>query len=77
MTTDGLEKSYCSKDQVENLGDEKMQFDVGHRPSVPTPLLGLTPEEHQKITRSATWKMDLIIMPCLVVMYIMVWATNS
>jgi hypothetical protein len=76
MTTEGLEKSYLSKDQVEDLGYEKTQYDVDHRTSVPTPLLGLTPEEHQKITRSATLKMDLIIMPCLVVMYIMVWTTN-
>lgn len=76
MTTEGLEKSFLSKNQVEDLGDEKIQHEFDRRTSVPTPLPGLTPEEHQKIARSATWKMDLIIMPCLVVMYIMVWASH-
>lgn len=70
MGIEGFEKSSIGKDQVEDLGREAPQYDVVHK-ALPPSLAGLTPEEYKRLTTKATWKMDLIIMPCLVVMYVM------
>ena len=38
---------------------------------MPTALAALSQAEYNKIGKSATWKMDLLILPSLVIMYIM------
>lgn len=70
MGIESFEKSSVGKDQVEDLSSEAPQYNVAHK-ELPPSLAGLTPEEIQGLTAKATWKMDLIIMPCLVVMYVL------
>lgn len=42
-----------------------------HAPhGMPVSLMGLSEKELAKVGRSATFKIDIIVMPCLVVMYI-------
>lgn len=43
-----------------------------HAPrDIPASLIGLSEREIEKIGRKATFKMDIIVMPCLVVMYVL------
>lgn len=65
-----------SKDTLsEHLDDVKHADDDGERPAnamtMPPSLAALSEREYKKLGRWATAKMDMLIMPILVVMYIL------
>lgn len=43
----------------------------GSSNGMPEILRRLSPEEYKKVGHKATWKMDVIILPCLMLMYIL------
>lgn len=55
----------------ETLDPEQRRASIHAPKSLPASLEGLTSEELSKIGRSATRKTDIIVMPCLIVMYIL------
>ncbi len=63
-----LEKVDSEGKQVEDV--EKKEFHLGPETRPPS-LAALSEEEYTKLGRSATIKMDILVMPCLVIMYIM------
>jgi hypothetical protein len=66
-----LDKSTMVKREIEDIFiEEKLQDGAGLAPIAPS-LAALSDSEFAKLGRKATSKMDLLIMPCLVVMYIM------
>lgn len=50
-------------------GESDTETHVAHE--LPDILATFSTEEYQRIGRNATWKLDLVIMPCLMVMYIL------
>ncbi|KAL1876145.1 hypothetical protein Plec18167_005408 [Paecilomyces lecythidis] len=50
---------------------DKSHRDVDGHLICPAELAGLSAEEYSRLSRTATLKMDLVIMPCLVIMYIL------
>jgi hypothetical protein len=66
-----LDKSTMAKGEIEDVFiEEKTLNDAGLTPMSPS-LPALSEPEFVVLRRKATLKMDLLIMPCLVVMYIM------
>lgn len=65
-----LEKTNTEGKEVEDVGFKEKAIQPG-RVIRPASLAALSEEEYVKLGRSATFKMDLVIMPCLVIMYIM------
>ncbi|KAL1953774.1 hypothetical protein VTO42DRAFT_2271 [Malbranchea cinnamomea] len=64
------EKRDSTVSHSENL--EKLDLrDAEGSPVMPPQLAALSKEEYAKLGKRATWKMDLVIMPCMVIMYIM------
>lgn len=43
----------------------------GAVPVMPASLAALSQDEYNRLSRKATWKMDIIIMPVLTIMYIL------
>ena len=50
---------------------EQMEYANYDGPEMPASLKALSPEEFAKVGRKATFKMDIIVMPVLVTMYIL------
>lgn len=65
-----LDKTNTEGKEVEDVGINEKAIQSG-RVIRPASLAVLSEEEYVKLGRSATFKMDLVIMPCLVIMYIM------
>jgi hypothetical protein len=66
-----LDKPTMAKGEIEDVFiEEKLQDGSGLAPMPPS-LAALSDSEFAKLGRKATFKMDLLIMPCLVIMYIM------
>jgi hypothetical protein len=65
------DKASDHSNQFEHLDDEKAQSKYGQPPLMPASLAALSEIEYIKIKRRATWKLDLRIMPCMILMYIM------
>ena len=55
---------------VENVDQEKHRNDAGQL-VMPASLASLSPGEYAQLGRKATFKLDVQVMPCLVIMYIM------
>ncbi|KAJ5042975.1 uncharacterized protein L3040_004365 [Drepanopeziza brunnea f. sp. 'multigermtubi'] len=69
-----LQKLNPGGKQVEETVDfdeEKLETGLETRLRRPASLAALSDEEYDKVGRSATFKMDISIMPCLVIMFIM------
>lgn len=65
-----LEKTNTEGKEVEDIGHDEKVLQAG--PIIrPASLAALSEQEYDKLGKSATFKMDLVIMPCLVIMYIM------
>lgn len=56
--------------QIEHL-DYSNSEGGGSNTGMPNAISHLSDAEYKKLGRSATFKMDTIIMPCLVIMYIL------
>lgn len=56
--------------QNENIDQEKHRDQTGHLVTPPN-LAALTEDEYNKLGKRATWKMDIIIMPIMTIMYIL------
>jgi MFS family permease len=65
------DKGSIHSKQIEDLDDEKGRPDYSLPPAMPALLAALSEVEHAKAMRRAMWKLDLRIMPCMVLMYIM------
>ncbi|CAG8937251.1 unnamed protein product [Penicillium salamii] len=65
------EKGSIHADQIEDLEGEKARSRNGHSPMMPASLAALSEVEYSKVKRRALWKLDALIMPCMVLMYIM------
>ncbi|OQE44372.1 hypothetical protein PENCOP_c002G02169 [Penicillium coprophilum] len=65
------DKASNHSNQLEDLDYEKSQQGYGQSPVIPASLAALSDIEYAKIKRRAMWKLDLRIMPCMVLMYIM------
>ncbi|KAK4942200.1 hypothetical protein LTR66_014727, partial [Elasticomyces elasticus] len=63
-----VDKAYDA--QVEDIDFDGQKENVATRP-MPTSLAALSPSEYNSLGVKATLKMDMIVMPCLVIMYIM------
>jgi hypothetical protein len=63
-----LQKREVEETSLEDL--EKKSYQNGQL-EMPSQLAALSEAEYEKLGKSATFKMDLLIMPSLVVMYIM------
>ncbi|KAK5008693.1 hypothetical protein LTR28_003637 [Elasticomyces elasticus] len=63
-----VDKAYDA--QVEDADFDGQKENVATRP-MPTSLAALSPSEYNSLGVKATLKMDMIVMPCLVIMYIM------
>lgn len=55
----------------ETLGAEERRASIHAPKQMPASLHGLSPEELSKIGRSTTFKIDVIVIPCLIVMYVL------
>ena len=55
----------------ETLSIEKRRASTHVPQPMPATLQNLTTEELNRIGRSTTFKMDIIVMPCLIVMYVL------
>lgn len=56
---------------TEDIAQGTILKDDGTNLSMPAILQALTPDEYAKVGRSAVFKMDILIIPCLMVMYIL------
>lgn len=65
-TADKLKE--LAADHVEDRGSE--QGGGGGEHVMPESLRGLTPDEIHALTRKTAFMMDIVIMPCLIIMYI-------
>ena len=66
-----MDKTTASKAQFEDVFvEEKPRNDGGLSP-MPASLATLSDAEFASLGRKTTFKMDVMIMPCLVVMYVM------
>lgn len=54
-----------------SLSAEERRASVHAPKQIPASLYGLSPEELSKIGRSTTFKIDIIVIPCLIVMYVL------
>ena len=50
---------------------EQMEYAQYNAPEMPASLKGLSAEEFKKVGIKATFKMDIIVMPILVIMYVL------
>jgi hypothetical protein len=66
-----LEKTTMAKAQIEDVLVEDERGSDESQAMMPTSLAGLSDAEFASVGRKATVKMDIMIMPCLVIMYIM------
>jgi hypothetical protein len=66
-----FEKTTMAKTQIEDVLVEDERRSDESKATMPTSLAGLSDAEFASMGRKATVKMDIMIMPCLVVMYIM------
>lgn len=64
-----MDKTERSSDQVEDLNADKLSQHGGNL-IMPASLAALSQEEYERIGKKATLKMDLVIMPIMVIMYI-------
>lgn len=73
MSRNSLEKQ--SNDLVESFPDEKHvdddDVDKHLQIQIPASLRGLSPEEIAVIDKAATRKLDILLMPILVILYIL------
>lgn len=63
------EKMDTGSEQVEIVKQDGGQN--GAVPVMPASLAALSQDEYNRLSRKATWKMDIIIMPVLTIMYIL------
>ncbi|KAJ0135897.1 High-affinity nicotinic acid transporter [Colletotrichum tanaceti] len=63
-------KTDRSSDQVEDIGTDK-QSSHGGNLVMPASLAALGQEEYEKMGKRATLKMDMVIMPIMVIMYVL------
>ena len=59
------------REEKTSIDMEKKDIYQDGQLQMPTALAALSEAEYNKIGKSATWKMDLLILPSLVIMYIM------
>lgn len=64
-----VEKTDRSSDQVEDISAEKQSSHAGNL-IMPASLAALGKEEYEKVGKRATLKMDMVIMPIMVIMYV-------
>ncbi|ETI25288.1 hypothetical protein G647_04663 [Cladophialophora carrionii CBS 160.54] len=67
---EGIGKPSLTSMRVEDIGAEAVRIDHSHM-IMPEALLGLSESELTSLGRKATLKLDCIIMPCVVIMYIL------
>lgn len=60
---------YINHVHNEGLGEDDIENQSSS--TMPEILQNLTPEEYKKVGDRATLKMDIVILPCLMVMYIL------
>ncbi|KAI3532411.1 TNA1 is necessary for nicotinic acid import into the cell [Colletotrichum tamarilloi] len=65
-----MDKTERSSDQVEDVNADKLSQHGGNL-IMPASLAALSQEEYERIGKKATLKMDLVIMPIMVIMYIL------
>ncbi|KAK6223851.1 hypothetical protein QIS74_03795 [Colletotrichum tabaci] len=65
-----VEKTDRSSDQVEDISAEKQGSHAGNL-IMPASLAALGQEEYEKVGKRATLKMDMVIMPIMVIMYVL------
>ncbi|OLN96662.1 putative transporter C1002.16c-like protein 2 [Colletotrichum chlorophyti] len=65
-----VDKRDHSSDQVEDVNAEKLSTHGGAL-IMPASLAALSQEEYDKLGKKATLKMDLVIMPIMVIMYVL------
>ena len=63
------EKKTMAKAQIEDILVEGERRSDESKATMPTSLAGLSDAEFASVGRKATVKMDIMIMPCLVVMF--------
>jgi hypothetical protein len=66
-----FEKTTMAKAQIEDILIEDERRSDESQATMPMSLVGLSETEFASVGRKATVKMDIMIMPCLVIMYIM------
>lgn len=66
-----FEKTTMAKAQIEDILIEDERRSDESQAMMPMSLVGLSETEFASVGRKATVKMDIMIMPCLVIMYIM------
>lgn len=64
-----MDKTERSSDQVEDVNADKLSQHGGNL-IMPASLAALSQEEYERVGKKATLKMDLVIMPIMVIMYI-------
>ncbi|KAJ0325742.1 hypothetical protein COL5a_007250 [Colletotrichum fioriniae] len=65
-----MDKTERSSDQVEDVNADKLSQHGGNL-IMPASLAALSQEEYERVGKKATLKMDLVIMPIMVIMYIL------
>ncbi|KAL0764891.1 hypothetical protein CaCOL14_012697 [Colletotrichum acutatum] len=65
-----MDKTEQSSDQVEDVNADKLSQHGGNL-MMPASLAALSQEEYERTGKKATLKMDLVIMPIMVIMYIL------
>jgi hypothetical protein len=66
-----VEKITMAKAQIEDILIEDERRGDESQATMPVSLAGLSETEFASVGKKATVKMDIMIMPCLVIMYIM------
>lgn len=61
----------ADRPEKEHLSEQHDEFQAAQAAPMPQSLAALSPEELQKVGKRATFKMDIWIMPILVVMFIL------
>lgn len=59
------------KRHIENYDDEIVVATEPETLPLPASLAGLSKEELHKLAVKTTWKMDIVIMPCMTILYIL------
>ncbi|KAI8295076.1 putative transporter [Colletotrichum sp. SAR 10_98] len=65
-----MDKKERSSDQVEDVNAEKLSVHDGTL-IMPASLAALSQEDYEKVGKKATLKMDMVIMPIMVIMYVL------